>query len=175
MLESTAAVFRKIIWVGILLCCFVFLIYFQWVCNDLVTSICSPRMRVYMCLWSAREKSLETLHHGRELNRGQGDDRRWYTFILLEPSWPEPRGWQTVIYIHSLTELSWPGPGEDRRLYTFILPLSYHDPGLGRTASDIHSFSHWAIMTRARGEQTVIYIHSPTELSWPRPGEDSQW
>jgi len=72
------------------------------------------------------------------------------------PPWlgiePGPRGKQIVRYIHSPTELSWPGsrreqsginsfshcmsyhdPGhwEDRQWGTLILPLSYHDPGHG--------------------------------------------
>ena len=41
--------------------------------------------------------------------------------------------------------------------------------GTERTDSEIHSFSHWAIMTRAWRGQAVRYIHSPTELSWPGP------
>jgi len=81
-------------------------------------------------------------------------------------SWPRPQGGQTVRYIHSPTELSWPGPGEDSQWDLFILPLSYHDLGLERTDSEIHSFSHWAIMAWAWRGQTVRYIHSPTELSW---------
>jgi len=39
-------------------------------------------------------------------------------------------GGQTVRYIHSPTELSWPGPRKGQ-LDTLILPLSYHDPGHG--------------------------------------------
>jgi len=62
-------------------------------------------------------------------------------------------------YIHSPAELSWPGHGEDRQWDTFILPPSYHDPAMERTDSEIHSFSHWAIMTRAM-ERTDSERHS---------------
>jgi len=74
----------------------------------------------------------------------------------------------------------------DRKWTSFVLPLSYHDPGMERTDSEIHSFSHWAIMTRATGRtdseihsfshwaimtrpqrgQTVPFFNSLTELSW---------
>ena len=33
-------------------------------------------------VWSAKEKSLEILRHGRKLNPGHGEDRQWDTFIL---------------------------------------------------------------------------------------------
>ena len=33
-------------------------------------------------MWSAREKFLKVVRHGRELNRGYGDDKNWDTFIL---------------------------------------------------------------------------------------------
>jgi len=69
----------------------------------------------------------------------------------------------TVRYIHTFTELSWPGSWRGQ-WDTFILRLSYHNPGRGED-SEIHSYSHWAIMTRAV-ERTVRYIHPPTELSW---------
>jgi len=34
------------------------------------------------CLWSAREKSLEILRHGWELNPSHGEDRQWDALIL---------------------------------------------------------------------------------------------
>jgi len=39
----------------------------------------------------------------------------------------------------------------------------------GKTDSEIHLFSNWAIMTRDTERQTVRYIHPHTELSWPGP------
>ena len=36
---------------------------------------------------------------------------------------------RTVRYIHSLTELSWPGPGRGQQRDALILRLGYHDPG----------------------------------------------
>ena len=96
-------------------------------------------------MWSAREKSLEILYHGWELNPDHGEDRQWDTFILplsYQASATErtdsemhsfshwdittrPRGGQTVNYP---TELSWPGPPR-RQTVRFI------------------QFSHWAIMS----------------------------
>jgi len=37
-----------------------------------------------------------------------------------------------------------------------------------RADSEIHLFSHWAIMTRAMESADSRFIHSPTELWWPR-------
>jgi len=100
-----------------------------------------------------------------------------YIHSPIELSWPWPRRGQTVRFIRSLTELSQlsyhdPGHWEDRQWATFILSLSYHDPGQERTDSELHSLSHWAIMTLAT-ERTDSEIHSfshwaiTTELSWP--------
>jgi len=85
---------------------------------------------------SAREKSLEILLRGWELNPGHEEDRQW----AIPLSYLDPGHWggQTVSYP---TELSWPGPqggqtelfhwaimtratGEDRQ---WAIPLSYHD------------------------------------------------
>jgi len=77
----------KSIWIRIILCCFLFLISFQWVYDDLATFISKcvcARLRgacVCACVLS-QEKSLETLDHGWELNPGDGEGRRWDTFIL---------------------------------------------------------------------------------------------
>ena len=84
------------------------------------------------------------------MSLGHREDRQWETFILpLSYHDSGPQRGQTVRYIHFSTELSWLWATE-------------------RTDSEIHSFSLWAIMTRAM-ERTVRFIHSPTELSWPRP------
>ena len=61
-------------------------------------------------------------------------------FSATAGDWTGPQRGQTVRFIHSPTELSWPGPWE-------------------RTDCEIHSFSHWAIMTRAT-ERTDSEIHS---------------
>ena len=53
-------------------------------------------------VWSAREKSLEILRHGWELNPGHGEDRQW----AIPPSYHDP------------------GHGEDRQ---WAIPLSHHD------------------------------------------------
>ena len=57
-------------------------------------------------MWSPREKSLEILHHGWEVNPGHWENRQWDTFIL-------------PLSYHD------PGHGEDRQWDTFIFPLSY--------------------------------------------------
>jgi len=60
---------------------------------------------------------------------------------------PGPRGGQTVRYIHSPTELSWPEPrrGQTVRYINSPTELSWSGP---------------------QGGQTVRYNHSSTELSW---------
>ena len=73
-------------------------------------------------------KSLETLCLHWELNPDHREAVR-YIHSSTELSWPGPQRGQTVRCIHSSTELSWSGP--------------------------------------QRG-QTVRYTHSPTELSWPQ-------
>jgi len=82
-------------------------------------------------VWSAREKSLEILHCGWELNPGHGEDRQCDTFILPlsyhDPGHGEDRQWDTFILPLSYHD---PGHGEDRQWDTFILPLSYHWAGL---------------------------------------------
>ena len=85
-------------------------------------------------------------------------------------SWPRiepgPRRGQTGRYIHSLP-LSYRDPGnvENRQWDIFILLLSYHDPG-HREDRQWDSFIlplSYHDLGNGSG-QTVIYIHSPTEL-----------
>jgi len=75
------------------------------------------------------------------------EDREWDSFIL-SLSYPDQgrrkdRQWDSFILSLSYHD---PDHGEDRLGDTFVLPLSYHDPGHGED-SEIHSFSHWDIMT----------------------------
>jgi len=90
----------------------------------------------------------------------------------------EPGLWrgQRARYIHSPTELSWPGHGEDRQWDLFILPLSYHDPGHGEDRQWDTSILLLSYHDQGHGEdrQWDAFILS---LSYHGPGrrEDRQW
>jgi len=76
-----------------------------------------------------------------------------------ELSWPGPRREQAVGYIHSPTELSWPRPwGGQTEIHSFS-HRAIMTPALGRTDRETHSFSHRAIKTPALG-RTDSEIHS---------------
>jgi len=67
------------------------------------------------------------------------------------PPWsgfkPVPRRGQTMRYILSPTELSWPGPRRGQTM-RYILPLlSYHDPGHGEDRQWDTSSPYWSITT----------------------------
>jgi len=83
-------------------------------------------------VWSARKKSIETLHHGWELKPRHREDRQRDTFVLPlsyhDPGHGEDRHWDSFIFPLSYHD---PNLREDRQWHTFILPLSYHDPGHG--------------------------------------------
>jgi len=77
----------------------------------------------------AREKSLKILRCGWELSWATDMTVR-YVHCFTELSWLGPQRQQTMIYIHSPTEISSTRPwkGHTCRLqYTFILSLSYRD------------------------------------------------
>jgi len=104
------------------------------------------------------DSEILSFSHWAIMTQGHGEDRQWDTFILpLSYHDPGPRGGQTVGYIYSPTELSWPR-------------------ATGRTDSGVHLFSHWAIMTQGRGEDRLWEIFIlPLSYHDPGHGEDRQW
>jgi len=79
---------------------------------------------------------------------------------------PGPQRGQTTRYNHSSNNHD-PGREEDSEIFSFS-HWAIMTRATERTDGEIHSFSHWAIMTRATG-RIVRFFHSPTELSCPGP------
>ena len=122
--------------------CFIFLVSFQWVGGNFAAPISSS-----VCVIS-QEKSLETLRYGWELKPGHGEDRQWDTFILpLSYHNPGHRE-DTVRHIHSPTELWWHTERTDSEIHSFS-HWAIMTWAMEWTDSEIPSFSHWAIMTWA--------------------------
>ena len=96
--------------------------------------------------WAIMERTDSEIHsfsHWAIIERTDSEIHSFYRWAIMT----RPQRGQTARYIHSPTELSWPGHregrqwdtfilplsyhGEDRQWDTFILPLSYHDPDPG--------------------------------------------
>jgi len=107
------------------------------------------------------DKEIHSFFHWAIMNPGYWVDRQWDTFVL-PLSYHEPGPWrgQTVRYIHFSTELSWLGlwRAQTVRYIHSSTELSW-TRSMERTDSEIHSFSHWAIMTWDT-ERTDSEIHS---------------
>jgi len=98
-------------------------------------------------VWSAREKSLEILRRGRELNPGHREDRQRDSFshwaIMTQATE------RTDSEIHSFSHWATKARAT-RRTDSEIHSFSHWAIKalvMRRTGNEIHSFSHWAIMT----------------------------